>query len=413
MPLAEDPRNASENTLLTDCAPHSPVPDRRDSGRAWTAALGGVLAVGVAYGLAYSYGQFFGPMAATFGAGDGAGAVIFSITSLLFFGLGAVAGPLADRWGPRPVMLGGAGCLGTGLFLTAHSTSLWQAYLAYGLGTGLGVGCVYVPVITAVGRWFDRYRALATGIVVSGVGVGTVVSSQLSAWMVGAFGWRASYQWYALVGTALLVLSAALIPRPPTQPPAAKDRGGRSTGPGFRTLYLSTLLINIVIYVPFVYLPHSARHLGVGTVAAAGLVSALGISSVVGRLALGAVARSVGTLPLYKACHVVIALSPLLWLSASGYGGLMAFAVVLGVSYGGYIALIPVVLGDHFGLPRLGKVLGLLYTAVGIGSAVGPATVGYLIQTTHGYTPALLTLVLLGLLGTGVVMTYRGNPSAE
>ncbi|WP_031224720.1 MFS transporter, partial [Streptomyces roseochromogenus] len=389
------------------------MPAGRDSPRAWLAAAGAMVAVCVAYGLAYSYGQFFSPMAASFGAGNGAGAAIFSITSLLFFSLGAVSGPLADRYGPRTVLAAGGGLLGLGLFLTAHATALWQAYLAYGLGTGLGVGCVYVPVMTAIGRWFDRQRALATGIVVSGVGVGTVVSSPLSAWMVDTFGWRRSYEYYALGGVVLLLLCAALVPRPPQHEPmaAAAPETGRARR-GFGTLYLAALLINIVIYVPFVQLSQYARHHGVSSVAAASLVSVIGVSSIVGRLALGAVARRIGTLNLFKACHVVIAASPLLWLASDGFGGLLAFALVLGVSYGGYIALIPVVLGDQYGLARLGRILGVLYTAVGIGSAVGPAAAGALIQETGSYAPALITLTVLGSLGAATVMAYRGKDSS-
>ncbi|GAB7035180.1 MFS transporter [Streptomyces platensis subsp. malvinus] len=311
------------------------------------------------------------------------------------------------------VLAGGGGLLALGLFLTAHATALWQAYLAYGLGTGLGVGCVYVPVMTAVGRWFDRQRALATGIVVSGVGVGTVVSSPLSAWMVDTFGQRRSYEYYAAGGVVLLLLCAALVPRPPRHEPVATAAPGTGRARrGFGTLYLSALLINIVIYVPFVQLPQYARHHGVPGVAAAGLVSVIGVSSIVGRLALGAVARRIGTLNLFKGCHVVIAVSPLLWLASEGFGGLLAFAVVLGVSYGGYIALIPVVLGDQYGLARLTKILGVLYTTVGTGSAVGPAAAGALIQESGSYGPALLTLAVLGLSGAATVMTYRGRESS-
>ncbi|MGX1761323.1 MFS transporter [Streptomyces lydicus] len=194
-----------------------------------------------------------------------------------------MSGPLADRYGSRTLLAAGGVLSGLGLFLTAHASALWQAYLAYGLGTGLGVGCVYVPVMTAVGSWFDRRRALATGIVVSGVGLGTVVSSPLSAWMVHAFGWRRSYEYYAVGGVVLLLLCAALVPRPPRHEPmptAAPETGrGRR---GFGTRYLSEPLINIVIYVPFVRLPQYARHHGVSGVAAASLVSVIGVSSIIG-----------------------------------------------------------------------------------------------------------------------------------
>ncbi|GGQ33221.1 MFS transporter [Streptosporangium pseudovulgare] len=399
----------SPAAIGAECPPapvHAPGGGARDSRRAWLAAAGATLAASVVYGLAYSYGQFFGPMAQAFRAGDGAASVVFSITTLLGFGLSAVTGPVADRVGPRAMLLTGTVCLGLGLHLTAISDALWQAYLAYGLGIGLGVGCVYVPVLTATGRWFDRHRAVATGSVVTGVGIGTVVSSPLSAWMVSHFGWRHAYEYYAVGGAALLLLATALIGRPP-QAPDSPIAAQRPPARGFRTLYVASLLVCMANYVPFAHLAPSAQRLGIGALAAAALISAIGISSIAGRLVITVLAGRFGSLTLFKACHAGIGLGLLVWATARGYGGLLAFAIIHGAMYGGYSALLPVVLGDQFGLARLGRLLGLLFTALGAGSALGPALVGYLVQSTGGYGTALAVLTVPGLLGAGVVMSYR------
>jgi MFS family permease len=384
----------------------APAVGVRDSRRAWLAAAGATLAASVVYGLAYSYGQFFGPMAHAFNAGDGAASVVFSITTLLGFGLSAVTGPVADRTGPRAMLLIGASCLGLGLYLTAISDALWQAYLAYGLGIGLGVGCVYVPVVTATGRWFDRHRGVATGSVVTGVGIGTVVSSPLSAWMVSHFGWRHAYEYYAAGGAALLLLAAILVGRPP-QAPDSPVAAQQPPTRGFRTLYVASLLVCMANYVPFAHLAPSAQRLGISALAAAALVSAIGISSIAGRLMITALTDRLGSLTLFKICHVGIGLGLLVWTTARGYGGLLAFAIIHGAMYGGYSALLPIVLADQFGLARLGRLLGLLFTALGAGSALGPALTGYLVQSTGGYGTALTVLSVLGLVGAGIVMSYR------
>ena len=120
---------------------------------------------------------FFGPISAEFGAGRAAASVVFSLTSLLFFTLGALSGPAADRLGPRPLLLAGAGAFGLGLAATAAADRLWIAYLTYGVGVGIGVGCAYVPIIAAVGGWFERRRALAVGVAVSGIGLSTLVAA--------------------------------------------------------------------------------------------------------------------------------------------------------------------------------------------------------------------------------------------
>ena len=59
----------------------------------------------VVYGIVYSFGAFFDSMAEDFGTGKGATALMFSITTAWYFGLGLVSGKAADRFGPRPVLL--------------------------------------------------------------------------------------------------------------------------------------------------------------------------------------------------------------------------------------------------------------------------------------------------------------------
>ena len=57
------------------------------------------------------------------------------------------------------------------------SRAVFEVYAAYGLGVGLGVGCAYVPAVGAVQRWFVRRRGFASGLAVSGIGVGTLVDA--------------------------------------------------------------------------------------------------------------------------------------------------------------------------------------------------------------------------------------------
>lgn len=58
--------------------------------------------------------------------------------------------------------------------------------------TGIGFGFVYVPAVITVGFYFERWRALATGIGVCGSGIGTFVFAPLLAYVVDEYGWRTS-----------------------------------------------------------------------------------------------------------------------------------------------------------------------------------------------------------------------------
>lgn len=393
-------------------------PPPSDPPRAWLACILSFAALFVAFGLAYSYGVFFSPITHEFGARSGEGAAIFSITSLLFFGLSCITGPLSDRLGPRPLLLAAGVLIGAGLAGAAQATELWQAYVAYGLGVGLGASCVFVPVVAAVGRWFRRRRTTALGIAVSGIGMGTLCVAPLSAWLIELHGWRTVYELYAIAAVLVLGLSGVLYPKPPRAPEGIDDSRPRWGGRRYLHLYVATLGLNAVMYVPFVHLPPAAETLGIDPLRAAGLVGIIGVASVVGRLAIGPLGDRFPLLTLYRGCYAVIALSFLLWTVAGDYPGLALFAVSLGVAYGGYIALTPAVLAHLFGLENLGRLLGVLYTAVGLGASAGPLLTGLGVDLLGNYTVVLLVLHAVGLLSLLATLPVRsgeadGQPAAE
>lgn len=56
--------------------------------------------------------------------------------------------------------------------------------------SGIGFGFIYVPAVITVGYYFEKWRALATGIGVCGSGIGTFVFAPLSAYFIENMGWR-------------------------------------------------------------------------------------------------------------------------------------------------------------------------------------------------------------------------------
>ena len=60
----------------------------------------------------------------------------------------------------------------------------------YGVIGGIGLGLIYLPAVVAVGYYFERRRALATGISVCGSGVGTFLLAPLATVLLDEFGWK-------------------------------------------------------------------------------------------------------------------------------------------------------------------------------------------------------------------------------
>jgi MFS family permease len=378
---------------------------RLDSRRAWGVVAAAFAAMFTAFGIAYSFGAFLEAMRADLGTGRAAAATLFSLTALLWFALGGVSGALSDRFGVRRVLLVGAAAMGAGLWGTSRADSLAVALVTYGVGVGLGVACAYVPTVALVGSWFERRRTLALGVAVAGVGVGTLAGPPAAAAMIEAFGWRDSYLLLAVVGTAILVLCALALPAPPRTEQTAGTRVGEAMrSADYRWLYLAGVLGSITVFVPFVHLPAYAQERGIDPVPAAGLIGAIGIASVAGRLALGPVAAVVGLLRTFQGCVLLIALSfGLWWAAGASYTTLLAFALVLGFGYGGWVALAPAVVAARFGTDRLGSLLGILYTGLGLGSAVGPPVAGVIIDG-GGYVPAFAGSIAVTLVAFATLL---------
>jgi MFS family permease len=329
---------------------------------------------------------------------------MFSITTAWYFGLGLVSGRAADRFGPRPVLLVAAAALGIALVLTSRVSSIWLGYVTYGVGVGVAVACAYVPMVATVGAWFLARRTTALGVAVAGIGVGTLVVAPLSERLIDAHGWRTSYVVLGVGGAVLLLLASLGAWRPPVtvvQEPVVLREVVRDRG--FVILYVTILTLSAALFTPFVFIGSYATDHGIDDGQAAALVSIIGASSVVGRLGLGGLGARLGATRLTQLCFVVLTASFALWLVAGDrYELLVAFAVVMGVAYGGFIALTPAVAAGLFGTVGLGAVLGALYTAAAVGGLVGPPVIGAVIDGVS-YEAGILASLVISAVATGVL----------
>ena len=367
-----------------------------DSRRGWAVVAAGAVASGTAFGTVYTFGAFFDAMAEDLDAGRGSTALVFGVTLLLFFGFGAVSGPLADRYGPRRLVIGGAVLVSTGLALTSRVDAVAAGYLTYGVGVGLGGGMIITPLYAAAGGWFVRRRALAVGVVATGNGLGTLVLVPLAERLIADHGWRSAYLVLAAVDLALLTVAGAVVARPPIPPaPPALARMRAVAGvAAFRRLFVTGMLFSISLFIAFGFVVDFATAEGVSSSRAALLVGIIGAASVVGRLGLTALSGRVPAVRLLQGCLAAQPLAFAVWLVAGGtYPLLVCFALLLGVAYGGFVALGPETAAVLFGVVGLGGVMGLMFLGAGLGGLVGPPLAGWLADASAGSTvPIALAL---------------------
>jgi MFS family permease len=384
-----------------------------DTGRAWLVVAAAFSSSFVVFGVVYSFGVFLQPLAAEFQADPTAASAFFSITAVVYYGLGAFAGRAADRFGPRAIVAVGAAMLGLGLGLTALVDQIWLGYLTYGLGVGIGGACCYVPTLAAVGGWFVRHRNTALGVAAAGTGAGTMAVPPIAAALIHHFGWRLTDVILGATAAILLFGCAVMVRPPPISDRAAVARpplGHLFRRREFLLLYTSWGLATTALFVPFVFLPAFAREHGASEIAAAALVSLIGGMSIAGRLVLGPIGNRIGVLRLFKITTLMMAISYGIWFFSSSYVWLAVFAVVLGANYGSRIAAAPAVLIELFGLDNLGTTLGAFFTATGLAALLGPPLAGIAVDLSGSYYGAILFALAVGILGFTAIAPLQSEP---
>ncbi len=391
----------------------------------WYVVASAFLVMFSGFGVYYSFGAFLDPLRAAFHTSKAEISGLFALTGLIYFSLEAVTGPISDRIGPRRVVLLGALLLGGGLLLVSRANAIWQLYLGYCGGVGLGLACVYVPSVSAVQQWFIRRRGFATGIAVAGIGVGFLVGPPIAAALIGAAGWRRAYAILAAGAVVLLCVAAIRMERSPAarglapegeaaqqaavttgHAAAAKRIPVYSTRP-FWLLYFSCMLTALGLFVPFAHLGSYAQDNGISATGAAWILGLIGLGSASGRLFVGSAADRLGRRRSLGAAYFVMGVMFAWWLVAHSAWQLVIFSVVFGVAYGGFVALIPALAADYFGAARAGAIIGGLYTSAGIGNFIGPLLAGRIYDATGAYTIAIAAGIVVNILALLCILALK------
>jgi MFS family permease len=394
----------------------------------WLVVAGAFAVTFAGFGCAYTFSAFVEPLQQEFGASRGSVSLVFSLAGFLYFGLGLVSGPLADRLGARKLAVAGMIITGAGLAAAGLASSLEQVYAAYGFGAGLGIGCSYVPAVGAVQRWFVRRRGFASGLAVSGIGLGTLIMPGVASQLIEALGWRHAYlvlgAFAALAGGGMALLIES---RPgdyglgpdgdPLQPVSrSAPLSGMSVHDAIRTrqfagLYAACMICSFGVFVPFVHLvPYAAGH-GIAPSSAALLLGAIGAGSTAGRFLLGGLADRMGRSLALSAMYFGMALTLLIWALSSGFWQLAAFAFAFGVFYGGWVALLPALVMDYFGGRNVSGIIGILYTSVAFGTLLGPSAAGFANDASHSYTMPILASAGANIIAAAIA-ARTSRPSA-
>ncbi|WP_167854983.1 MFS transporter [Mangrovimicrobium sediminis] len=393
--------------------------------RHWSVVLVGMLGMALGTVHIYSTGVFLAPLEAEFDWSRSQ--IMFGFTLLTFVGasLAPFVGALIDRCGPRRLAL--AGILMYCGFLAALSLATANLYSWWGLWMLLALGGLFTkPTMwtAAVSSLFTQGRGLALAVTLCGTGLGSALVPVLSNQLIEHVGWRSSYVALAVICLVLLFPLAYLrfTSAADDARRASSTAAGRVPQPGlgakqailsrrFAQLALAAFCITLAIIGLVMNLVPIMSDNGLGRDTAAAIAGAVGVTSIIGRLATGYLLdRLDGNL-----IGGLVVLAPIVtclcFIYAPQSVPVALFAVVvLGLALGAELDVVAYLATRHFGLRSFGVVFGCIVSLWSVATGLGPLIASYVYDVSGSYQPALWLFMPLFVVASGLLFTMGRYP---
>ena len=373
-------------------------------------------------GAGYAFSVFKKPLIGILHCTDAQITLAFSLT-VLFLPLGMlISGAICRKWSPGAAIMIGGLVFGGGVFLSGFSSTLGWFYATFGAMSSLGQGMSYGTCIAVSVSWFPERKGLASGLVVSALGVGTLVVAPLAQAMIAGMGVLHTLNALGLGMLAIVVGSSRLIVDPPKELLAQNCQTEVRREVGWRemparpmfwamfAMYLFGAFAGLMVVSQAFDIAQSMTAL---TAAAASVVvGILGASNSVGRLLWGGVSDRLGRLPALAAMFAVTAVVMIILpqLALSRIGVIVGF-VLIGLCYGGYMGTFPSLCADTFGGSGLASNYAFLFLAFAAAGILGPRAGAVLHASTGSYIAGFETAAALAAVGLviAVALQMRGS----
>ena len=378
--------------------------------------VGAFIVMTLAWGIYYSFGIFLIPLLEEFGWTRANTAGAFSV-SIFIEGLGGIfAGRLADRLGIRRVVFSCGILIAVACVGMSFIQNLWQLYLCYGLFLGLGLSCTYAPLASTITRLFSKKRGLMMGIVIAGLGVGSLIITPFADFFLRQFSWRFSFA--ILGGLALVIICGITKWFPPgvqvptgayAMPRAQKtsENNGISlpegrllpTG-GVQQLALICGILLCWGYAAYGVMAHLAAYAiahDINPPQAALVLAFMGGMISFGKIAIGISVDRFGSKPTLVTALITMFAS-LIWLKQATFlWEFYLFAAIFAFGFACASVVMPGLVADTFGLRSHGYLLGITNVFACAGCAIGPVLTGHIYDASGNYDNAIWIFAAFGL----------------
>ena len=399
---------------------------------------------------------FVVPMSEEFGWGRTEIAGATTLGAILGAALAPFIGRLVDRFGSRLTLVIGGSIIGLGCVYLSLMQTLLGFYVAFTVSRIADQGGVKIGTSVAAGKWFERYRGRATGLVFLVETVGVIVLAPLTQLVIGQWGWRSAWLMLAAAMFVLGVVPCALWVRrqpedmglavdgdsplvvrqahhertvsDPEQATADHERAvidGETTAtevtaeersltlrdaartPAFWIALASLFLGSNAVSGPGLHLVPYLTARGLNVAAAVGAISVMATAGAAGAMLAGIAADRWSPRWLMAGLYLMSAAALTLLVGTDTLAETYAVVILMGLIGTGINTLAPLMWAANYGRGSLGAIHGVGRATQVLGFAVGPLVSGIAYDSTGGYREVFLALAGVALVAAGLMAAAR------
>ena len=368
------------------------VPDSR---RAWAR-----LAVAVLIGSLGSVGMWSVVVAlpvvqGEFGASRGTASLAFTLVMLGFGSGGVLTGKITDRYGIVTAIGLGIGILGLGYIGAGLSSSIWQFILVH-FAIGLSSSATFGPLMAEASHWFNRYRGLAVAIAASGNYIGGTIWPPLVNYGMEQIGWRTTHfaiGIFTAVAMSLALLLLRILVGAGTQrshvnaPPPRVDLR-LSTNGLTAILALASIACCVAMSMPQVHIVAYCGDLGYGVARGAEMLSLMLGFGIISRIGSGFLADRIGGIPTLLIGSVAQGTALLFYLFFDSLSSLYVISAMFGLFQGGIVPSYAIIVREAMPASEAATRVGIVIFASVFGMSFGGWISGVIFDATGSYAAA-------------------------
>ncbi|KAK7453307.1 hypothetical protein VKT23_011982 [Stygiomarasmius scandens] len=185
---------------------------------------------------------------------------IIGLANFMSNGSAYLFGVLGDRYGYKKMIALSCMIIYLCQLASAFSTKIYQLFLFQGFFNGVGIGMGMPLYISLLSQWFDKKRGLATGLTVSGTGIGGSVQVLILRPLITALGFRKALLIHSSINAMVCITAWVLISeRIPRNPNARKVWMPRKVTGSFYSIAAS-MLVGVFGYLTPYYFSTTYTH---------------------------------------------------------------------------------------------------------------------------------------------------------